>query len=183
MTTPPSAPDQLPRNRKAIVVASAAAVALVLVVLTLALRRCGGGDQAPVPAATVDSAVASAPADAAPSPPSLASPPSPARVDASTEARARGRLITERELRALQRRHRRLLQFCYERAARQGSWSVPRKAPVVVELGEGGRVTSVQVEAGDDRQLEACLRRVVGAWRFAPSLRAQRVAFPVVFLR
>ena len=106
-----------------------------------------------------------------------------ATVAPAPDARARPRRgwrgITDRELRTLQRRNSGLLRACYMRTSRRAPAMARGRADVVVQLGNRGRVRSVQVTAGD-RALEGCLRRAVLRWRFSPTLRAQRVTFPVV---
>lgn len=91
------------------------------------------------------------------------------------------RRITEPELRQLQRKHRALIKICYDRAARRAPKFVATRANIVVRLADGGRVKSIQVDAGGDRALVGCLRRAVRGWRFSPTLKAQRVSFPIVF--
>ena len=114
-----------------------------------------------------------------------------ASLDASTQAtpeaavdaqrtRRRGRLLRSSELRALRRRHRRMIDYCFEREAR-GAWIGRRRTEVAVQLKDGGRIGRVDVRAGGRTQLEACLRRVIRAWRFSASLRAQPVTFTIVF--
>lgn len=89
--------------------------------------------------------------------------------------------ISSRELRAMTRRYRGMIQLCYRRAARGGA-RVSRKAQVRIRLADGGRVRSVRVDAGD-KQLAACLRRTVHAWRFPRSSAAQGLTFPIVYAR
>lgn len=80
-------------------------------------------------------------------------------------------------MRAVQRRHRALVQLCYDRAARGGL--VPRRANIKVTLGDRGRVRAVNVDVGG--KLGACLRRMVRGFRFARSLKPQTVRFAFVF--
>ncbi len=91
------------------------------------------------------------------------------------------RRISPRELRRLQRRNGGWIKSCYARAARRDSSLVATKASVTVNLAGGGKVKSIQVEAGDDRPLETCLRHAIRHWPFSSRLMAQQVSFPIVF--
>ena len=111
--------------------------------------------------------------------PDLAVDAAPARPDARPRPRRGWRAITDRELRAVQRSNSPLLRACYARLSRHTPSMVRQRANVTVELGERGRIRSVVVRAGD-RALEGCLRRAVLRWRFSPTLKPQRLDFPVV---
>jgi hypothetical protein len=165
------------RRRLALAMMALAIVAIIVFVVVLLLRSGPEEAEAPKDAGAV-------PRDAGPVletlPPDLAVDlPLP---DTKPKPRPRpSRRITEPELRRLQRKHRALIKICYDRAARRAPRWVATRANVVVRLAGGGRVKSVQVDAGGDRALEGCLRRAVRGWRFSPTLKTQRVSFPIVF--
>ena len=95
--------------------------------------------------------------------------------------RPRGtRRITDRELRAVLRRQRGLINACYTLAARRAPAMTPARVSVTVTLGDAGRVRSVAVAAGGARRLSGCLRRAIRGLRFSKSLRAQQVSFPIL---
>lgn len=133
----------------------------------------------PLPSPAPDSGgTLAAPADAAPPSPDQNQTAAP--LDASMERtppRRGTRLISAAEVRAVQRRHRALLQLCYDRASRGGL--VPRRANVQVKLGDRGRVRAVSVNVGGT--LGACLRRMVRGFRFPRSLKPQTVRLAFVF--
>lgn len=167
--------DQLPGRGKAmlwIVLAGLAALAaVVLLILSLLIPW---SEELP-PMAEDASVAADVTADAGEGLPD-------ATVDEGQRA-WRGRRITPSELRSLQRRHRSMINYCYDRAARRAPALVRKKTAVTVHLKKGGRVSRVDARAGGDAQLEGCLRRVIRAWRFPRALRAQKVEFSVVFAR
>jgi hypothetical protein len=169
--------ERLPGRRKAVLWAVLAGVAALVVVILL-VRSLLKEWSAEAPRAVDEASVsADAVADA-----TAEVPPSDAAVDKRQRA-WRGRRITPRELRSLQRRNRSMINFCYERVARRAPSLVRKKTLVSVHLKSGGRVGRVDVRAGGDSQLEGCLRRVIRAWRFPRALRAQQVDFSVVFAR
>jgi hypothetical protein len=95
--------------------------------------------------------------------------------------RPRGtRRISDRELRALLRRHGGLINACYTLAARRAAGTTPSRVSVKVTLGDRGRVRAVTVAAAGARRLSGCLRRAIQGWRFSKTLRAQQVSFPIV---
>ena len=155
----------------AILIVVAAAIALIVVLIS--------GD--PDPALPDAGATLSADAGAVVADAEIAHDSSDLAAD---QAQRRGtRIIGAKELRKMQRKHRGLIKFCYQRAARRAPSSVARKARVSVLLGDRGRTKSVRVEAGGDSVLQGCLRRMIRGWRFSSSLKAQMVRFPVVFAR
>ncbi len=92
------------------------------------------------------------------------------------QPRAGTRRLSDRELRAVQRRNIPLLRSCAQRQ-RLGQ---PVKATILVQIAAGGRVTQVTVDAGGDREIAACVRRMVHGWHFPSDLRAQQLVFPVI---
>jgi len=93
------------------------------------------------------------------------------------------RKISERELRALQLRHRGPINYCYHKAAGRAPSVVAKKSPVEVRLAAGGRIERVTVDTKGDRELANCLERVIRAWHFSRTLRQQKVRFSIVFAR
>lgn len=172
-----------PRRRFLIAIIGVAAVAALAVTLLLMLLRGGPPgteDRAPdagraVPV-HVEPVADAAPEDAA----GRAAPP--ARDAKPTRPRPTRR-ITDQELRALQRQHHGLIKYCFDRTAARAPAMVGARSSVRVELAAGGRVKSVQVDAGTDAELAACLRRMIRGWRFSATLKAQQVSFPIVVAR
>jgi hypothetical protein len=68
-----------------------------------------------------------------------------------------------------------LIRSCSER---QRS-SQTSKLTVLIQHTDGGRVSSVAVDAGD-QALASCVRRMVASWRFPSDLKAQKIVLPVV---
>jgi hypothetical protein len=165
------------RKMLALAVIVLAIIAILVFILVLLLR---GPEEAEAPPMDAGGMLHDAGPDLEPLPPDLAVDlPLP---DTKPKPRPRpSRRITEPELRQLQRKHRALIKICYDRAARRAPKLVARRANVVVRLANGGRVKSVKVDAGGERALEGCLRRAVRGWRFSPTLKTQRVTFPIVF--
>jgi hypothetical protein len=97
--------------------------------------------------------------------------------------RAPTRKITSKEVRRLQRRYAGQIRYCYQKPQQRAAPLIKRKTNVVVHLAPFGRVTRVDVYAGGDRELQACLRRFIKQWRFPSTLGQQKVRFPIVFAR
>lgn len=175
--------DRLERKRLPLVVAGVAVLAVIIVAVILAIRGCGGDGDCDRGERTVDSGAATpAFSDAASSQSDSSADGPAAPADQGVERRKRrGRLITSRELRRVQRRHRGLVKLCYDRATRRGSGLVPRRINLTVKLAQGGRVRSVKVSAGGT--LGSCVKRMVRGWRFPRALKAQTVRFTFVFAR
>lgn len=164
------------RRRLVLLLVLAGAALLVAVVLFVVLRSCAP-EQEEVPNAAVvqpDLSLARQP-DAAPPAPDAA-------ADAEARRPFRGRRITDRELRALQRRFRGPIYYCYDRAASRAASLVTKKSSIMITLGRGGAIRDVTVHAASDPQLELCLRRIIRAWRFSPALKAQKISFSIVFV-
>ena len=167
-----------PRRRNLLIAAGGLFLLAVAAVLVLLLLPDEPAPEQPLAApALADAGVDDgATAEIAPD---LAVDAAPRRADVHPRPRRGWRAITDRELRTLQRRNSPLLRACYARLSRHAPSMVRQRANVTVELGERGRVRSVVVRAGD-RALEGCLRRAVMRWRFSPTLKPQRLDFPVV---
>jgi len=144
-------------------------VVALLVLLVLLLRR-----SETAPASPFDAGVRARPADRG------ASPDLPG-VDRTRPRPRPTRIVTQPEVRALQVRHRALLNACYDIASRRAPATVASRVDVTAVLADGGAVRSVRVEGTDDRSLIRCLRASVKSWRFSSGLRAQEVSFPIIF--
>jgi hypothetical protein len=147
---------------------------VILVLLGIWLIRCEPEEGAGVEAGVAD----------APLPADQAGVDRAVVADTTAEPRPAPkptRRINPVELRKVQRRYSASIRVCYDRTGRRAPSMVARRANVVVELAAGGRVRSVTVHAGGDREIEGCIRRAVRGWRFSSSLKAQRVEFPIVF--
>jgi len=159
--------------------AAAAIVAAATVVALVLALRCGpAGPDKPAP---VDAGPAGQSADVRTTDTARDVHSAPPDVGVERRRRHGTRIISSRELRAVQRRYRGLVKLCYDRATRRGSGLVPSKARVTVQLADRGRVRSVKVDAGG--ALGTCMRRMVRGWRFSRSLKAQKVRFSFVFAR
>jgi hypothetical protein len=173
--------DQLQRRRGPLIIAGVVLLLTVIIVLVLLIRGCGGAaddgklsvdaGSAVKPPVTIDATAAR----------DSAAEASAAHDQGVERRRFRGRAITSRELRTVQRRHRGLVKLCYDRATRRGSGLVPRRINLTVRLAQGGRVRGVKVSAGG--ALGSCVKRMVRGWRFPRALKAQQVRFAFVFAR
>jgi hypothetical protein len=148
-------------------------VVALLVLLVLLLRR-----SETAPASPFDAGVRARPADRGASPDL---PGADAAVDRTRPRPRPTRIVTQPEVRALQVRHRALLNACYDIASRRAPATVASRVDVTAVLADGGAVRSVRVEGTDDRSLIRCLRASVKSWRFSSGLRAQEVSFPIIF--
>jgi len=153
-------------------------LALLGVVVALVVSRCGPEEEERQPDGPSDAA---APVEDAGLDLEAADAARPPDSRARRRRPRPTRRITEPELRRVQRRHSATVRICYRRAARRAPSMVARRANVTVDLADYGRVQSVTVEAGGDRELEGCIRRAVRGWRFSTTLKQQKVKFPVVF--
>ena len=96
------------------------------------------------------------------------------------KARGPSRRISASEIGNLQRRHKKALKACYERALKRDNSLTEVKAEIEVSIGDSGTVTQVSVTKVDSRELQICLSRVVKRWPF-PAAGAQTVVFPIIF--
>jgi hypothetical protein len=94
--------------------------------------------------------------------------------------RGPSRRISASEIGNLQRRHKKALKACYERALKRDNSLTEVKAEIEVSIGDSGIVKKVSVTKVDSRELQICLSRVVKRWPF-PAAGAQSVVFPIIF--
>ena len=94
--------------------------------------------------------------------------------------RAPARRISASEIGNLQRRNKKALKACYERALKRDNTLTEVKAEIEVSIGDSGIVTQVKVGQTNSRELQICLSRVVKRWPF-PAAGAQTVVFPIIF--
>lgn len=160
------------RNKLALLMLALVGLAALVALLVLLWPK---PEAQPLPTSDSGNTLA-APADAAPPSPDLMATPRDTSVE-RTPPRRGTRLISAAEVRTVQRRHRALLQLCYDRASRGGL--VPRRANVQIKLGDRGRVRAVSVNVAG--KLGACLQRMVRGFRFPRSLKPQTVRFAFVF--
>ncbi len=99
---------------------------------------------------------------------------------ARKKKRGPSRRISAAEIGNLQRRYKKALKACYERALKRDNSLVEVKAEVQVTIGDSGMVKRVRVTNVDSRELKVCLSRVVNRWPF-PAVGEQTVAFPIIF--
>ena len=168
--------DRIPRSRLVPALVGGIVLLSLIAALTLVLaRRCGQTDVTVEPPAALDSGrMVDSGADAVA--PDLTPPPPPKPRPRRRVRRA----IRDEELLRVQRLNSASIRVCYHRAARHGNRTAPR-ANVTVDLGAGGVVQSVSVDAGEHKELARCVRQAVRGWRFPASLRAQQLRFPVLY--
>jgi len=163
------------RGRLLIALALALLIAGATIILLVYVLPCGGTE---APGGRDGGGGPGEVADAAASPVPDAAAPSDLGPDRAPRPHGTRR-ITDRELRAMLRRQRGLIDACFRLAARDPDLT-PSRISVSVELGDAGRVRSVAVDAGGARRLGGCLRRAVRGWRFSSGLRAQQISFPII---
>ena len=94
--------------------------------------------------------------------------------------RGPARRISASEIGTLQRRYKKALKACYERALKRDNTLTEVKAEIEVTIGDSGTVKQVKVGKVDSRELQICLSRVVKRWPF-PAAGEQTVVFPIIF--
>ena len=90
------------------------------------------------------------------------------------------RRISASEIGTLQRRYKKALKACYERALLRDNSLTEVKAEIEVTIGDSGTVKNVKVGEVGSRELQICLSRVVKRWAF-PAAGEQTVVFPIIF--
>lgn len=81
---------------------------------------------------------------------------------------------------ALQRRDKKRMRSCYERAAKHDNSLENVKVKFALDIGGSGVVRGVDVNAGGNAYLGGCLQKIVKHWTF-PAGEAQNLQFNIVF--
>lgn len=104
----------------------------------------------------------------------------PSLARAKRAKRGPSRRINASEITSMQKRYKKNLKACYERALKRDESLTELKAEITVNIGDSGIVRVVQVQAGESMELTSCLKRIIRRWVFPP-VGAQTFGFPIIF--
>ena len=104
----------------------------------------------------------------------------PTNGSSATKASGPKQQIGPSQILSMQRKYKKSLKVCYERALKRDDSLAEAKAEVTLDVGLSGMVKKATVGGVSNYQLKSCLHRVVKRWYFA-NAGEQTIKFPLIF--